>query len=67
MFGNLVGTPPVVCVEDRARDPELAPLEPDGYWAYTPDGDVYVSNTRLALRNSDDSSALADDWVETCF
>jgi hypothetical protein len=67
MFGNIVPRPQVGCEEDHARGLRLAPLETDEYWAYTPDGYVFVSDTRPAVRNADDVSEWRVGDDETCF
>jgi hypothetical protein len=38
-----------------------------GYWAYTSEGDVFVSNACTVVVDTDDSPGLTSTLVETCF
>ena len=53
--------------EQEVKNSALAPPEKDGYWVYTPDGYVFLSNTRPAPHEIDNSLGLMPAFVETCF
>ena len=52
--------------QDVTHSP-VASLEEDGFWAYTPDGDVFVTNASPSSVHAHDSPRLTPAFIETCF
>jgi hypothetical protein len=67
MHGHFVETSHLRCDEQDARGSAVASLDVNEYWAYTPDGYVFVSSTRPAPHETVNSFVLTPAFDETCF
>src|SRR5262249_46456471 len=67
MFGNVIGSSAHRSDEPYATGLGVVSVDTEGYWAYTPEGDVFVSDVRSAVLATDDPPGFTCTSIETCF